>query len=195
MTKKSFDRTYAAVNKQLEAFKINDFELGLYNRSSNKMLARFWNKSEILKSLSWLKSMNHKGHDVFIRPSGSVGLVFFDDVSQAVLIELKNSGYEPAVITESSPQNYQGWIRVSETPIQPDLATCICKVIAKVFNGDTDSADWRHFGRLAGFTNQKPKYVNSYGNQPFVLLKSCAGKLASNATKLLELGEIQLETT
>jgi hypothetical protein len=36
------------------------------------------------------------------------------------------------------------------------------------FRGDPGAADWRHFGRLAGFTNRKPAYAGRDGLFPFV---------------------------
>jgi anti-sigma28 factor (negative regulator of flagellin synthesis) len=62
-----------------------------------------------------------------------------------------------------------------------------------VYGGDPNSADWRHFGRLAGFTNRKPEYeVN--GMQPYVLLHERSGGSATRGQELLrkirvELGE------
>ncbi len=188
-----FDRTYTAIKRQINAFGISEFEVGLFHRAQNKMLPRTWFVPELLKSVSWLKSMNHKGHDIFIRPKGSTGLVFFDDFSVKQLSKLDNHGFTPAVIIQSSPNNFHGWIKVSETPLHQDLATCICKVLASKFGGDIDSADWRHYGRLAGFTNQKPQYIDERGLKPFVLLHSSNGKLAHSHQKLVELGRLELD--
>lgn len=53
------------------------------------------------------------------------------------------------------------------------------------YGGDKDSADWRHYGRLAGFTNQKPDYVNKIGKRPFVLLRSNSGKVCQKGPEML----------
>jgi len=46
------------------------------------------------------------------------------------------------------------------------------------------SADGKHYGRLAGFTNQKPKHTRD-GRQPYVLAHDCPGKTAPGATPYL----------
>ncbi len=42
------------------------------------------------------------------------------------------------------------------------------KLLAKRYQGDDASADWKHYGRLAGFTNIKPQYAISLGLYPYV---------------------------
>ena len=41
-------------------------------------------------------------------------------------------------------------------PLEPAVATAAGKHLARLYGGDWASTDWRHLGRLAGFTNQKP---------------------------------------
>lgn len=188
----NFDRTKVAIERQLRAFRVDSFEVGIYNREKDIMLPRIWSRYEIIKAIPWLKVMNKKGHDIFIRPEGSQGLVFFDDLNYGVLERMSADGFEPALVIESSPMNFHGWVRVSDKPISTELATCVCKVLAARYNGDTDSADWRHYGRLAGFTNRKPKYIDEMGKHPFVLLNKQSGQLASNSAMLLELGTQEL---
>jgi len=54
------------------------------------------------------------------------------------------------------------------------------------FGGDLSSADWRHFGRLAGFTNRKPERLLANGLAPFVRLRQCEGKIYEAAPEFLE---------
>lgn len=184
--------TYIAVKRQLTAFGCEDFEVGIYDRSlasvpgSYPMCIRFWSGNQILKSLGFLKSQNAQGCDIFIRPSGSVGLIFFDDLDLAGIEAMKTLGLEPAIVIESSPQNYQGWIRVADKPLPEALATTACKVVAETLRGDVNSADWRHFGRLAGFTNRKPAYVNEIGQYPFVRIHETREEMCSRHETLLE---------
>ena len=187
-TTRSFDRTYIAVKRQLQAMGVTHFELGVYHRERDKMRNFELTIPEILKRVQWLKRENINGCDIYIRPGGSLGLVFFDDVNRVTVERLRNDGLAPAVILESSPLNFQGWIRVSETPITESLATAVCKQLAIRYGGDKDSADWRHYGRLAGFTNRKPCHVSDTGQYPFVLLSSSQGKLAKNARQMLLAG-------
>lgn len=192
-TGKNFDRTMVAVKRQLKAMNAPLYEVGLYHREADKMLPRLWTAEEVIKSIAWLKAMNFKGHDIFIRPEGSQGLVFFDDLSRGTIEKMKADGYSPAVIIESSPMNFHGWIRVSDKPIPEVIATGICKTIAAHYCGDTDSADWRHYGRLAGFTNRKPKHIQDNGRHPFVLLSEANGKPCAKAAELVSYALEKLE--
>ena len=58
----------------------------------------------------------------------------------------------------------KAWIRVSTLPLEPAVATAIGKHLARAYRADLASTDWRHLGRLAGFTNQKPSMKKS-GNR------------------------------
>jgi len=131
--------------------------------------------------VNWLKRENAKGAEIYIRPAGdkNQGIILVDDLNQSQIKTMKTKGYEPAAVVETSPQNHQAWIRMSDRPIDPDLATCISKAMSKHFGGDPNSADWRHFGRLAGFTNQKPEHKNSQGRSPWVLCHESNGKKSS----------------
>lgn len=64
--------------------------------------------------------------------------------------------------------------------------TAVGKVLARRYAGDLNSIDWRHFGRLAGFTNRKPTYVNESGRYPYVLLRHAVQKVTPNASTILE---------
>src|ERR1700678_3036164 len=64
--------------------------------------------------------------------------------------------------------------------------TQAAKELARRFGGDPSSADWRHFGRLAAFTNQKPKRRLPSGFPPFVRLRQCEGRAYTAASGFLE---------
>jgi DNA primase RepB-like protein len=50
-------------------------------------------------------------------------------------------------------------------------------------NVDHSSADWRHFGRLAGFTNPKPEQKLPSGLRPFARLRSATGHVYAKAAE------------
>jgi hypothetical protein len=51
------------------------------------------------------------------------------------------------------------------------------ELLAERYGGDLGSADWRHFGRLAGFTNPKPSPRLASGLQPFARLLEFSGQI------------------
>jgi RepB DNA-primase from phage plasmid len=181
----NFDRTYVAVSRQLKVMNCAQYEIGIFNRADDVMSLREWNAEMILKSLGYLKRMNAQDRDIFIRPFGSTGLIFFDDFNRAKLARLNDDGLAPALVIQSSPLNYHGWIKISDAPLDEDLCTAACKVIAERYGGDDGAAKFRQFGRLSGFTNRKPKYIDEEGRRPFVLLDETKGRLAENAALLL----------
>jgi len=177
---KPLDRTYLAVRRQLKALNCDRYEVGVRN-SKGKMLIRTWSDDEVLKSVSWLKRENAKGADIYVRPAGdkNQGIVLVDDLSFGSLERMKSKGFEPAAVVETSPQNFQAWVRLSKTPLDSRLATALSRGIANHFEADLNSADWRHFGRLAGFTNQKPEHKKAQGRTPWVLCHESSGQQAS----------------
>lgn len=187
------DRTLVAVKRQLSAMRAKEYDVGIYHRQEDKMSRRIWDINQIIKSIAWLKSQNFSDHDIYIRPNGSLGLVFFDDLNIGDLDRMKQEGIKPCVVLQSSPQNYQGWIRVSKDPIDKTIATKICKLVAKQFGGDINSADWRHYGRLSGFTNRKAAYIDTVGRYPFVLLDETNTHITEGNRALLIAAKTSIE--
>lgn len=181
------DRTYLAARRQLEAMGCESFEVGIRDQEG-RMLTRTWSKAEVLKSVPWLKRENAKGADIYVRPAGeeNQGLVLVDDLTKGQLDRMKSEGYAPAVVIETSPLNHQAWVRLSDRPLSPEVATTASKALAKHFEADPNSADWRHFGRLAGFTNRKPSHTTETGRNPWVLCHEAPGKVAENGPELAQ---------
>jgi hypothetical protein len=70
--------------------------------------------------------------------------------------------------------------------LPPDIATAIGKHLARTYGGDRASTDWRHLGRLAGFTNQKPHRRTRDGYAPWVKVVYTYFGLARRAGQLLQ---------
>ncbi|MEK7406660.1 MAG: DNA-primase RepB domain-containing protein, partial [Acidobacteriota bacterium] len=112
--------------------------------------------------MRFLRIRNREGYDVYIQPyaedrNAGYILVDLDRAELAVLHTMRANGHQPCVVLQTSPGNLQAWIRVSPTPLEPALATAVGRQLAHTYGGDLASTDWRHLGRLAGFTNQKPQ--------------------------------------
>jgi hypothetical protein len=76
------------------------------------------------------------------------------------------------------------WLNHGQTLFDRTLSTRAAKELARRFGGDPSSADWRHFGRLAGFTNQKPKRRLQTGLPPFVACMNARGALTPQLANL-----------
>ncbi|MDJ0835374.1 MAG: DNA-primase RepB domain-containing protein [Acidobacteriota bacterium] len=166
-------RTREAVRRQIQAMGLSCNELGIH-QPDQRMILRTWSCDQILASIPWLRHMNAVGAHIYLRPTASRGLVLLDDIDLSTITRLRADGLPPAAVVETSPDNYQCWIRLihnrEQRDIPKDLVRQLLRRLAAHYHADPCSADWRHFGRLAGFTNQKPCYASTNG-QPFVLLR------------------------
>jgi hypothetical protein len=119
-----------------------------------------------------------------------------DDIDGVTVEQMKENGHAPALVVETSPKNLQAWLKVADrekaTLSEAHRAT-IAKVLTRSYEADPGSADARHYGRLAGFTNQKPEHQDKYGRQPYCLLRHSSGKLASKGRDLVQQAETILE--
>lgn len=179
------DNTTKTVLRQLKYLNHTRYEIGIYDRTNDTMLLRSFDRDSIIKSIKFLRYKNMNGEDIFIRPEGESGYIFIDDITITALNKMENDGLKLAIAIESSPQNYQGWLRVSDKPIETHTASIIGRFIARKYGGDMRSSDWRHFGRLAGFTNRKPIYVDELGKYPFVNIYGVSSKLCANPSLLI----------
>jgi len=160
------------------------YEIGVRDVASGRMMQRTWSAAEVGQGVPWLKHENAQGNDIYIRPAGSVGLVLLDDLNGPAIARLTGDGLAPAVVVQTSPRNFQAWIRVSGQPISQNQATAAARILAERYGGDPNSADWRHFGRLAGFTNRKRVHQRN-GVHPYVLVHEATGAVAAQAAQLL----------
>jgi RepB DNA-primase from phage plasmid len=93
-------------------------------------------------------------------------LSLIDDLSSEAIERMKAEGFEPAIVVETSPNNFQAWLNHGQI-LDAAAGTRAAKQLAERFEGDPSSADWRHFGRLAGFTNPKRERQLPSGLRPF----------------------------
>lgn len=173
------DKTTEAVTRQIAAMGCEVFEIGLLKpetgNNERNMLPRTWDRDALLRSLAWLRHENRDGRNVYIRPKGEHNLSLVDDLSKEAVAAMTKAGFNPTVLIETSPGNYQAWLKHPQQ-LDRELSTAVARKLAERFGGDRGAADWRHFGRLAGFTNRKPKYQDGVtGLFPFVRIIEATG--------------------
>jgi hypothetical protein len=84
-------------------------------------------------------------------------------------------------------------VRLADEPLERDEVTAAARVLADRYGGDPASTDWRHYGRLAGFTNRKPSRQLPTGYQPWALLHANPNGMAPAAQDILAEGRERLE--
>jgi hypothetical protein len=189
------------VRRQLAAMPHELYLVRLIHHATRRAFPgeRLWTAAQLSReaTVRFLRIRNREGCDVYIQPyaenlNAGYILLDLDHGDPAVLDLLRGDGYEPCVVLQTSPGHLQAWIRVSALPLEPAVATAIARKLARSYRGDLASADWRHLGRLAGFTNQKPlrRQPNRYA--PWVRLLHAQLGLATRATSLVLTAERQV---
>ena len=183
--------TMKLVNAQVAAMGVNLFEVGAYKPAVKcsvpiepEMLLRTWDSEAVMRSVNWLRLQNLNGRNIYIRPKGEHPLTLLDDLQLEAVVRMKTEGFSPSVVVETSVGNFQAWVNHGEV-LPKELSTRAAKVLSNRFGGDPSSADWRHFGRLAGFTNRKEKYRDADGLFPFVKLIEAPGSVYRQAKLFL----------
>lgn len=188
------DATLNAITVQAQAMNAGVYEIGvLLPGDSPRMLLRTWEPADILKSAPWLKAKNMEGAAVYIRPFGEHRLSLIDDLKPETLTRLKSEGFQPCLVVQTSPNNYQAWLDHGRK-LPKELSTAAARALAERFGGDRGSADWRHFGRLAGFTNRKEKHRQPNNLFPYVrIIEAAPGLIYDQAGEFVQGVERALE--
>jgi hypothetical protein len=194
----NLDKTLALAGQQIRAMGAAVFEVGLFKpddqRKDNEpaMIPRVWDAETLMRSVPWMKFHNSQGRNIYVRPKGEHDLSLVDDLNAEAVERMKASGFKPAVLVETSTGNFQAWLKHPRV-LSKEVSTAAARALAEQFGGDRGAADWRHFGRLAGFTNRKLKYQSPEGLFPFVRLVAAPGCGYQAAGKFLEEVESKLE--
>jgi hypothetical protein len=153
---------------------------------------RLWTADQLMRAaiIRFLRVRNGEGCDVYIQPyaakqNAGYILVDLDRADSTAVDRMRANGHDPCVVVQTSPGHLQAWIRISTLPVEPAVATAVGRHLARTYGGDLASTDWRHLGRLAGFTNQKPQRRNG-GYAPWVRILHARASLAPHAQTLIE---------
>ena len=141
-------------------------------------------------TIRFLRARNREGCDIYLYPYAgqqNAGYILVDlDAAQPMVLEtMRAHGHTPCVVLQTSPGHLQAWVCLRTGPLEPAVATAAGKWLAHAYGGDPASTDWRHLGRLAGFTNQKPQRRTPGGTAPWVKVVHSRAGLARRADGLL----------
>jgi len=153
---------------------------------------RLWTADQLMRAaiIRFLRVRNGEGCNVYIQPyaaNQNAGYILVDlDRADSTAVDLmRANGHDPCVVVQTSPGHLQAWIRIRTSPVEPAVATAVGRHLAHTYGGDLASTDWRHLGRLAGFTNQKPQRRTG-GYAPWVRILHARAGLAPQAQTLIE---------
>jgi RepB DNA-primase N-terminal domain/RepB DNA-primase C-terminal helical domain len=186
--------TRHAIRRQLAAMPNELYLIRLIHQQSRRPFPgeRLWTATQLLQmnAIRFLRARNCEGCDIYIYPfagnqNAGYILVDLDAAGPGVLDRMQADGLAPCVVLQTSPGHLQAWIHLSTTPLEPTVASAAGMQLARAYGGDLACTDWRHLGRLAGFTNQKPSRRTLAGLAPWVRVVHAGRGLASRADALL----------
>ncbi|OZB79029.1 MAG: hypothetical protein B7X29_02455 [Halothiobacillus sp. 13-55-115] len=127
---------------------------------------------EIEQHMPEMQRLLSRGENLYYTPlSKEKHHVLIDDLSWEDLDRLIRDGYQPAVILESSPLNYQAIITVQKQGSQHDrdVGNRVTELLNKEY-GDRKLSGCIHPHRAPGFENRKPKHRREDDSYPIVRL-------------------------
>ena len=186
--------TIEAIRRQLAAMPHDLYLIRLIHSCTHRAFPgeRLWTATQLLHAptIGFLRVRNREGWDVYMQPyagdqNAGYILVDLDHADGQVVERMRGNGHHPCLVLQTSPGHLQAWVHVSEAALEPCIATVVAMQLARHYGGDPASADWRHVGRLAGFSNQKLSRRSRGGYGPWVQIVHARAGLAPQAGALI----------
>jgi hypothetical protein len=147
-------------------------------------------KEEIIEALPKFSAYSRYNKNVIVTPlSGDKHHILVDDLTPEKLKQLRDDGYKPACIIESSPENYQAIITIPSLEGDSSKDRYSANRLTKDLNlkyGDPKLSGSVHGHRLPPFPNQKPKHRREDGTYPDTILVEARGGICEKALRELE---------
>lgn len=195
MNDRGFFLTRQAIRRQLAAMPNELYLVRLIHCHTRRAMPgeRLWTARELGNPaiIRFLRARNREGCEIYLQPyagnrNAGYVLVDLDQAAPVVVETMRTQGHDPCVVIQTSPGHLQAWVHLSASPLEPAVASAAGRLLARAYGGDPASTDWRHLGRLAGFTNQKPARRTRRRYAPWVKLVHAAAGLAPQAEALLQ---------
>lgn len=192
-------RSLGAIGEFWNALALERLSIGIVQPHPGSERGRGWwqtdlSQADFMRALPRAAAANVNGAHVYVRvsttaPGSHCGVVLLDDLSRDALHQLSTEGWEPCAVVETSPNNFQAWLRLGPPNAGLDRGAVqrILGHLIKRIGADPRACSTMQPGRLVGFTNRKPKYADASGRFPFVrLIDSRPGQVCSAAAASLE---------
>jgi hypothetical protein len=146
---------------------------------------------EVLKDIPKFNAYVHYGRNIIVTPiSADKHHVLVDDLTEEKLTQLKEDGYSPSCVIESSPRNYQAIITIPSLEGDSSKDREAANRLTRELNlkyGDPNLSGSVHGHRLPPFPNQKPKHRGTDGTFPDTALIEANGGMCEKAKAELEI--------
>jgi hypothetical protein len=118
------------VRVQLRAMGCERFDIGIKRDAGEMILREGQGAIEIEEAIKWLRHENAKGAHIYIRPAGTHSLSLIDDLTADSIERMKAEGFEPAVVVETSPNNFQAWLNHGQV-LEAAMSTRAAKALVE----------------------------------------------------------------
>ena len=135
-------------------------------------VTRGFTPEEIAQRTPEMLRLQRRGENLYYTPlSDQKHHILIDDMNLEKLDRLIQDGYQPAVVLESSPGNYQAIITVPKlgTDFDKDVGNRLSDALNRLY-GDPKLSGAIHPHRAPGYENRKPKHQREDGSYPEVRL-------------------------
>lgn len=173
---KQFERYAEAVDAEryrVTSIKLNpDGSKQTFILDKRDGVTRGFTPDEIALHMREMQRLQSRGENIYYTPlSDSKHHILIDDMNREKLERLIRAGYQPAVVLESSPGNYQAIITVPKlgTVHDKDVGNRLAERLNREY-GDQKLSGCIHPHRAPGFENRKPKHQREDGSYPEVRL-------------------------
>ncbi len=135
-----------------------------------------------------LSAKNAQGRNIYVTPIDDQNhYILLDDSNADKIKKLQVTGFKPAFVQESSPNNIQAIFKVPKPEVskfEQSVGNTVTQRLNKEL-GDPKLSGTIHPFRMSGFANRKPKYEKN-GKYPFVKIIADQGGICQKMTTVME---------
>lgn len=147
---------------------------------------------QVMAMIPTLARRNGQGGNIYITPvEPGFHFALVDDLDGPGLASLRQRGYAPATVTETSPGSFQAVLKVQGPK---EAANEWFKDLNRDL-GDARITGLSHPFRLAGFENRKEKHQSPEGRFPWVKLHEAVNRLCSRSMEVVAAYATRLAAT
>ncbi len=142
--------------------------------------------NELLAHIPTMLRLQNRRENIYYTPlSADRHHILIDDMSRGSMEKLYEDGFRPAVVLESSPDNFQCVLTIPklQSVHDRDIGNRLTEHLNKKY-GDTKLSGCVHPHRAPGFGNFKPQYQREDGGFPRVKLLAAEKQECSKALEL-----------
>jgi len=133
------------------------FDIGVLYQHGRMLLRNGWTAEQVNAALSWLRRENARGAHIFIRPHGAHALSLVDDLGVDAIARMTDDGFQPVLVLETSPGNFQTWLNHGRILSDHTFSTQAAKELARRFGGDPSQRRLAPLRSACGLHESKAK--------------------------------------